>query len=297
MCDFAARLVSNVLPWVPVRQWVLTVPHRLRAKLAVDPALTTVVLREFIAAVSAWVRRRARRLGIRGALKTGAVTVIQRFNSAVDVAPHFHSLFTDGVYTFPSAGKPIFDPVPSPSDEDVAQVAAAVFRRVERKFARREPTPGQRKFMEDAPLLVALAEASARGVIATGPRRGCRVLRVRGVAADVDAFVMGRLCAQVEGYNLQAATRIAANDRDGLERMGRYLARPPIATDRLSQLEDGRLELRLKRPWRDGTTALPPEIPMPTGAVDGHRTIGVTLPYEESTSVEVFADEECLLSL
>lgn len=37
--------------------------------------------------------------------------------------------------------------------------------------------------------------------------------------------------------------------------MGRYLARPPVATDRLSQLEDGRLELRLKRPWRDGTTA------------------------------------------
>jgi hypothetical protein len=37
--------------------------------------------------------------------------------------------------------------------------------------------------------------------------------------------------------------------------MGRYLARPPIATDRLSMLDDGRLELRLKRPWRDGTTA------------------------------------------
>lgn len=37
--------------------------------------------------------------------------------------------------------------------------------------------------------------------------------------------------------------------------MARYLARPPIATDRLAQLEDGRLELRLKRPGRDGTTA------------------------------------------
>jgi hypothetical protein len=37
--------------------------------------------------------------------------------------------------------------------------------------------------------------------------------------------------------------------------MARYLARPPIATDRLSRLDDGRLELRLKRPWRDGTTA------------------------------------------
>src|SRR4051794_9461127 len=98
MCDFAARLVSNVLPRVPIRQWVLTVLHGLRAKLAIDPALTTVVLREFIAAVSASLRRRARRLGIRRALKTGAVTVIQRFNSA------------------PRGGKPIFHPVPSPSD-------------------------------------------------------------------------------------------------------------------------------------------------------------------------------------
>ncbi len=239
MCDFAARLVTNVLPRVPIRQWVLTVPHGLRAKLAVDPALTTVVLREFIAAVSVWLRRRARRLGIRGALKTGAVTMIQRFNSALDVAPHFHSLVTDGVYTFSSVGTPIFHPVPSPSDEDVAQVAAAVFRRVERQLAGRESPAEQRKFVENAPLLVALAEASARGVVATGPRRGCRVLRVRGGAADVDAFVMGRLCARVEGYNLQAATRIAANDRDGLERMGRYLARPPIATDRLSQLRTG----------------------------------------------------------
>ena len=66
---------------------------------------------------------------------------------------------------------------------------------------------------------------------------------------------MGRLCAQIEGYNLQAATRLAANDRDGLERMARYLARPPIPTERLSLRDDGRLELQLKRPWRDGTTA------------------------------------------
>jgi hypothetical protein len=38
-----------------------------------------------------------------------------------------------------------------------------------------------------------------------------------------------------------------------LERMARYLVRPPIATDRLRQLEDGRLELQLKQAWRDGT--------------------------------------------
>jgi hypothetical protein len=106
---------------------------------------------------------------------------------------------------------------------------------------------------EGAPLLLAFAEASAAGVVATGPRRGCRIVRVRGPVADVEGLLLGRLCAQVEGYNLQAATRLAANDRDGLERMCRYLARPPIATDLLSRQEDGRLELRLKRPWRDGT--------------------------------------------
>ena len=196
------------MPHVPVRQWVLTVPHGLRAKLAFDPALTTVVFREFIAAVSSWLRRRARRLGLRGELKTGAVTVIQRFNSAVDLSPHFHALVLDGVYSFPVGRTPVFHPTPAPADEDVARVVTAVFRRVERKLADREPSVGQRRFAEGAPLLIAMAEASARGVVGTGPRRGCRIIRIRGAPVNVDVFLMGRLCAQVEGYNLQAATRL-----------------------------------------------------------------------------------------
>jgi hypothetical protein len=178
--------------------------------------LTTVVLRQLIGAVSFWLRRRARRLGIHGALKTGAVTVIQRFNSALDVSPHFHALFIDGVYSLAPGHNPLFHPTPAPTDDDVANIVAAIFRRVERKLADREPTARQRRFVEDAPLLVAMADASARGVVATGPRRGCRIIRVRGPSADVDAVVMGRLCAQVEGYNLQAATRVGANDRAGL---------------------------------------------------------------------------------
>ena len=252
--DFAAGLVDRVIPRVPVRQWVLTVPHGLRAKMMFDPALTSAVLRDLIRAVSSWLRQRARRQGVVGALKTGAVTVIQRFNSALGANPHFHTLCLDGVYTFPVGRAPVFHPTPAPTDEDIAHVAAAVFRRVERRLADREPGAVQRRFMECAPVLVAMAEASVGGVVATGPRRGRRIVRVRGAPADLDAFVMGRLCAEVEGFNLQAATRLHAGDREGLERMARYLARPPIATDRLSRLDDGRLELRLKRPWRDGTT-------------------------------------------
>lgn len=39
-----------------------------------------------------------------------------------------------------------------------------------------------------------------------------------------------------------------------LERLCRYAGRPPVATERLSLLLDGRLLYRLKRHWRDGTT-------------------------------------------
>ena len=118
-----------------------------------------------------------------------------------------------------------------------------------------KPGPAQQDFIETAPLLAVISKAAVGGASATGSRRGQRVVRVRGAAAVVDALVLGRLCAEVEGFNLQAAARVAANDREGLERMGRYLDRPPIAGNRLTRLDDGRLELQLKRPWRDGTTS------------------------------------------
>jgi hypothetical protein len=39
-----------------------------------------------------------------------------------------------------------------------------------------------------------------------------------------------------------------------LARLLRYAGRPPVATERLSLLPDGRLLYRLKRRWRDGTS-------------------------------------------
>ena len=38
------------------------------------------------------------------------------------------------------------------------------------------------------------------------------------------------------------------------ERLARYAGRPPLASERLSRLPDGRLLYRLKHRWRDGTT-------------------------------------------
>jgi hypothetical protein len=60
---------------------------------------------------------------------------------------------------------------------------------------------------------------------------------------------------RIDGAN-SANVLIEARDRDRLERLCRYAARPAVSTERLSELPDGRLLYRLKRPWRDGTTAV-----------------------------------------
>ncbi len=60
MADTAAYLVDRVLPVVPVRQWVLSLPFGLRYRLAYDRELTTAVLGVFVRTVFASLRRRAR---------------------------------------------------------------------------------------------------------------------------------------------------------------------------------------------------------------------------------------------
>ncbi len=47
----------------------------------------------------------------------------------------------------------------------------------------------------------------------------------------------------------------SSNDREGRERLARYVLRPPFALQRLSQGEDGRLVYRMKRP-REGSLFL-----------------------------------------
>ncbi|HWP67000.1 MAG TPA: transposase zinc-binding domain-containing protein [Candidatus Limnocylindria bacterium] len=62
MTEQAANLVDKVLPHVAVRQWVLSVPHRLRYLLAFDHRLRRAVLRVYVRALLGHHRRRTRRL-------------------------------------------------------------------------------------------------------------------------------------------------------------------------------------------------------------------------------------------
>ena len=60
MADTAARLTDQILPRVPVRQWVLSLPYEIRYRLAWDGKLIAAVLAVFLRVVYGWYRRQAR---------------------------------------------------------------------------------------------------------------------------------------------------------------------------------------------------------------------------------------------
>ena len=60
--------------------------------------------------------------------------------------------------------------------------------------------------------------------------------------------------ASIGGFSLHAGTVCEPWQRSRLERLCRYITRPPIATKRLSVDTQGRVVYRYKRPFRDGST-------------------------------------------
>ena len=79
-------------------------------------------------------------------------------------------------------------------------------------------------------------------------------LRRASPAASKRCSNAGPRCVSISGISVHANVCVPAHDRMRLERLCRYAARPPVATERLSLLADARLLYRLKRGWRDGTT-------------------------------------------
>ncbi len=260
MADTAAHLVDRVLPEVPVRQWVLSLPFALRYRLAYDAGLTSAVLGVFVRTVFASLRRRARRQWNVARGQCGAVTFVQRFGDALNLNLHFHSLVLDGVYETSPYGRPRFHPLPPPDDDEVARVVGQVATRIARLLERRglgpdaDPSDAD-PLTEEEPLLAELYGASVTSRIATGRRAGQPVIRVGDcIDPDVVPELDGERCASVSGVSLHANVAVPARDRKRLERLCRYVARPPVATERLSRMADGRLLYRLKHRWRDGTT-------------------------------------------
>src|SRR5277367_2691851 len=157
----------------------------MRFLLATNSQALTLVLGEVYRTISRHLIGKAGLTRTTGA--TGAVTLVQRFGSALNLNVHFHMVFLDGAYQTAGADAPLFHPVPAPESSD-------------------------------------LLEAEPNGAARAG------------------------------GFSLHAGVDIASHQREKLERLCRYVSRPPVASERLALTASGQVRYTLKTPYRDGTT-------------------------------------------
>ncbi len=261
MAQGAANLLDHVLPKVGLRQFVLTVPFSLRARLAYDGKLLSAVGRVFVDSVLAWYRRRMRDHGARDGC-SGSVTVVQRVSSDLRLNPHWHAILLDGVFRPGPDGKPEFVALPRLATDDVADLLQIIRVRIVRMLERRgviEPGPDATLIddglAERDPALAQLAAAAVAGLPPAGPelrRRPVLVALPRRPGVEISA----PLSVSELGFSLHAATTAGAEDKRGREALVKYILRPPIAQERLRLVQDDLVRIELRKPFRDGTYAI-----------------------------------------
>ena len=91
--EVAELLVDEVLPEQPMRQWVLSFPFPLHFLFASRPEIMGRVLGIVYRVIATHLIKKA---GLtKKSAQTGAVTLIQRFGSALNLNIHFHMLCLD----------------------------------------------------------------------------------------------------------------------------------------------------------------------------------------------------------
>ena len=262
MAQTSANLLDHVLPRVPLRQFVLTVPFELRTRLAYDGALLGAVCRIFVDSLLGFYRRRMRDLGV-GAGKSGAVTVVQRTNADLRLNPHLHTVALDGVFVPADDGSLVFQELPELDAMDVADLLQVVRVRVLTMLERRgvieqgdELTVVPSDLHEREPALAQLAAASVSGLAPAGPERRDRPYRAITLRAPPGIRMTAPLTATECGFSLHAATTADANDALGRQALLEYVLRPPIPNKRLELLGDDLVRIKLRRPFGDGTVAV-----------------------------------------
>lgn len=245
MANTASAVVDRVLPDVPVRQYVLTLPYELRKLAAFKADVLTKIGRIAVDAIFATYRARAKRHGVQAG-ECGAINFVQRFGS-LNLHVHFHIMVINGVFTRNGEAGVLFHPESPPAREDLDSITQRVRDR-SLAWLRRHGYLDERPFEErsnDPPVLTALdacaAIAMGRGQVATLPNADLQ-------EDDHEQGAPGKpgLAVERDGFNLHAGMRIAAGDDLGRERLVRYGARPPLSLERLGRLPGGRVAYRLK---------------------------------------------------
>ena len=207
----------------------------------------------------------------------GVCTSIQRHNDALSLYPHFHVLSTDGLFTSThlnpnlteinhqqslykarrkGSSKPVqFIPYSVLTTEKLGEVLVYFRYRLIKRFIKRgylRPTEenqfilywGDQSPDEELEHLLHCFSASLGFRKAFGWEAG------QHLCFDWDEqpelTIKSDLCVELEGFGLHAATHIQASDREGLEQLCRYIHRPPLASERLKLMEDGKIYYQFK---------------------------------------------------
>ena len=178
MADTAVHLEREVLPDVPIRHWICSLPWGLRALLGYDRELCAGVLSAFVAELSRSLKWRAKqeyRLASVASAFTGAIVAVQRVDSAVRLNVHYHVFALDGVYVRedPSdAQSPlVFRALPTRARAEVAEVARRTAQRAQKLLQARgrslDPEQSDAEPVElqlEHPALSACYDAAALGI-------------------------------------------------------------------------------------------------------------------------------------
>jgi hypothetical protein len=205
MAETAANLLENLIPRIPVRQFVISFPKRIRYYLQ-----THAILHAVLKIVIDEIKKRLISCSPKVAnAHIGAVSFIQHFGNTLNLHPHFHILCADGVFCAAEEDLLFHEAMLTP--DDIANTQDAIQRRVLKFFCRRG------WFDQDT--------------------------------------IEKMLSYENNGFSLDASVRTESFDRPGLERLIRYCARPPFASENLRK-NGPWLEYRLPKPSRTGQTSI-----------------------------------------
>ena len=259
MAESARHLVEEVFGPRPVRQWVLSFPYPLRFLFASKPEAIGPVLALVHRVIAGWLADQA---GVeRARAQCGAVTLIQRFGSALNLNVHFHMLWLDGVYeelVESPPRKPRLHRTRAPTTGQLTQLADTIAHRVCRHLTRKGWLEGEEEsvFLTDSAGgddgMDALRMSSITYRIATGKSAGRKVVTLQTLPGD-DGSLEGD-AGKVGGFSLHAGVAAEAHESHKLEKLCRYITRPAISEKRLSISSQGKVRYELKTPWRNGTT-------------------------------------------
>jgi hypothetical protein len=256
MCNTGAIVTDNVLPEVPVRQWVLSTPFEIRLLLAAHAKAYGELTRIFSEEVLAQYKYRAQALAIRGC-QGGMLCFQHRFGGSLNMNPHLHAIVVDGVFARnqdPRSSAPAtFYPLPPPEPVQLKDIAFLVYRRFtgwlrRQGLLRRSDDDDTCNEGNTDPLTACLRGSLGLGQLCKLPHTGEQSGGSVELLHDEQRFAQRNStnAGDFGGFGVHAGVTVSKHDRESRERLVRYRARPALSLERMTLTDDGMIAYRLR---------------------------------------------------